>query len=181
MLQPNSLREFEKLKVLDLSRNKITYLFDGSLDFLTNLAQLFLSRNEINEIEPNVFVVMKNLSHLDLAGNKISLDDFLFQLSPLQYLDISNNQFPQLNLSHFVDLQNAKLYGNPWKCSWLIGEMSQFSSVFQFGQNYTVETEDRILTIPGVDCIDRNGVKRSVVVLLQPTNFGSSGKYALKV
>lgn len=173
-LQPNSLREFEKLQTFDLSSNNLSYLFDGSLDFFTNLKQLYLSHNEITEIEPNVFLPMKNLNILNLANNKISKDDFLIHLTQLNHLDISFNQFQQLNLSHFVELHNAKLYGNPWNCSWLIVEMSEFSSVVQFGDNYTVETEDRLLTMPGIDCND-NGINRSVVVLLKPMDkFGKN-------
>lgn len=166
-LQPNSLREFEKLQIFDISSNNLSYLFDGSLDFFINLQQLYLSQNEITEIELNVFLPIKSLKILNLADNKISNDDFLIHLTNLNHLDISFNQFQQLNLSHFIDLQNAKLYGNPWSCSWLIAEMSEFSSIVQFGHNYTVETEDRLLTMPGIDCND-NGINRSVVVLLKP-------------
>lgn len=180
VLLPISLQEFGKLKVLDYSSNRLDYLFDGSMDSLVNLEQLYLANNKIDEIEDNVFVNQKLLRVLDLGHNKLTRDQFLMNLPSLRQLKMNNNLFVRLNISLLFNLDSADLIGNPWTCTWLIVEMMRSSNGFKFGQNYSIETQDLVLTVPGIDCTDDSGANRSII-MLQAADINTSGKISIEV
>lgn len=167
-LNRNAFHSFVNLKLFDASSNKLTYLFDGTLEYLSNVEHINLSHNAIDEIETNVFSVgMTSIQTIDLSYNKLSNDSFLDELTELKSLIMSYNQFEYLNLSKLVDVDEVDLIGNPWNCTWLVVEMMSCSNGVRFGKNFSVAMEEQILTVPGIDCIDQGGNNRSIVMLQQ--------------
>lgn len=166
-LNRNAFHAFINLKLFDASSNKLTYLVDGSLEYLSSVEHINLSHNAIDEIETNVFSQMTTIQTIDLSYNKLSNDSFLDELTELKTLIMSYNQFEYLNLSKLVDVDEVDLIGNPWNCTWLVVEMMRCSNGVHFGKNYSITMKEQVLTVPGIDCIDQNGNNRSIVMLQQ--------------
>lgn len=108
-------REFEKLKILDLSNNKIAVLENSP----PNLEELYLNSNNVSAIKGPL---NKNLLHLGLAYNQVDtymLND-IFRFYPnLFSLNVSHNKLVDLKQSveiwaQFSDLKVLILRGNPW-------------------------------------------------------------------
>lgn len=174
-LNPNAFSSFVNLKLFDASSNKLTYLFDGSLEYLSTVEHINLSHNAIDGIETNVFSEMTSIQTIDLSYNKLSNDSFLDEITELKTLIMSYNQFEYLNLSKLVDVDEVDLIGNPWNCTWLVVEMMHCSNGVRFGKNFSIAMEEQVLTVPGIDCIDQSGNNRSIV-MLQQTNISRVGK-----
>lgn len=143
-------------------------MLDDSLKNLSsNLEHINLSYNLIDEIQSNVFSNMMRLETIDLSNNKLSNENFLDEMTELKILNMSYNQLKYLNLSKLANVEEIVLIGNPWNCTWLIVEMMRCSNGVHFGKNFSIETEEQILTVPGIDCIDQDGNNRSIVMLQQ--------------
>lgn len=67
---PQAFLSLVALKTLDLRRNKITTISEGTLP--TKLEILLLIGNKINTIEKNAFVALKALKTLDLSYNSLT-------------------------------------------------------------------------------------------------------------
>lgn len=166
-LNRNAFHSFVNLKLFDASSNRLTYLFDGILECLSTVNHINLSHNTIDEIENNVFSEMTSIQTIDLSNNKLSNDSFLDGITELKTLIMSYNRFEYLNLSKLRDVDEVDVIGNPWNCSWLVVEMARCSNGVRFGKNFSIATEEQVLTVPGIDCIDENGYNRSIVMLQQ--------------
>ena len=162
------MHDLAKLKTLVMSGNKLTYLFNNALEDLSELEHIDLSKNAIDEIQDDVFSHLRKLRTINLSENQLSTDNFLENVDTLKNLNMSHNQFENLNLSMFYHYHNVELNGNPWNCSWLIAEMMTVSHGIEFGHNYTIEMQDQLLMVPGIDCKDEEGKHRSIVVLEIP-------------
>lgn len=167
LLYPLTFREFNHIKLLDLSANNITYLFDGIFEFLPNLKHLNLSGNAIDVIQTNVFTELIKLDVLDLSFNYLTTDHFLQNLNSLLYLNISNNMLKTLNLTNLYNLNVIELNDNPWLCSWFVKSMIDHKSTgIHFGNNYVINSNDVIRTIPGIKCMDDvSGVEKNILVI----------------
>lgn len=166
-LNRNAFNSFVNLKLFDASSNKLTYLFNGTLEYLSRAEHINLSHNAIDEIETNVFSEITSIQTIDLSYNKLYNDSFLDEITELKKLIMSYNQFEYLNLSKLVDVDEVDLIGNPWNCTWLVVEMMRCSNGVRFGNNFSIAMEEQILTVPGIDCIDQSGNNRSIVMLQQ--------------
>ncbi len=140
------------------------------LAYLSTVEHINLSHNAINGIETNVFSDMNYIRTIDLSYNDLYNDSFLdgmMMMTTLKTLIMSHNQFEYLNLSKLVDVDEVDLIGNPWNCTWLVVEMMRRSNGVRFGNNFSIETEEQVLTVPGIDCVDKSGNNRSIVILQQ--------------
>ncbi|XP_077977937.1 uncharacterized protein LOC144433504 isoform X1 [Glandiceps talaboti] len=145
--QNNTLLQFKKLEVLDLSGNEIgsdfqnvngnifpnvkdltlnnVYLWDHVLPQLSHchgLVRLSLSSNRITQIPRTMFANLTNLQMLDLHSNSLSyLDKDVFaDLSSITTLVLNDNKFTNFNVSVVINLHSLysiSLVGNPFTCS----------------------------------------------------------------
>lgn len=69
----NDLRDFDKLKILSLRKNKIKIIEKDLFKFNSKLEIIFLDKNEIAFIAPTVFDHLSQLRELDLEDNDCAL------------------------------------------------------------------------------------------------------------
>lgn len=134
--------EFNKIKWIDLSANKIQQITDHTFDNLNDLQLLSLNGNQINRIDSKSFVKLDKLMLLEMSANRLdnvtatmfdglnslksihlhynkidTIDDEAFSGAPnLQKLVLSSNQIHNLNEHTFFGLNNLKyldLSNNP--------------------------------------------------------------------
>ncbi|XP_054806292.1 receptor-like protein 7 [Prosopis cineraria] len=147
---PNSISNLTNLSKLDLSNSQFSGRLPHSISKLTELSYLDLSNNNFRGPIPS-FGTAKKLTHLDLSGNVLSgqisspgrfeglqnlvsitlrnnsingsIPSSLFTLPSLQIIDLSNNQFNQLDefstvpssVLNSLDLSSNNLSGLiPW-------------------------------------------------------------------
>lgn len=92
-----------KLKLLNLSGNKLPSISYSTFALAPALESLDLSDNLITEIEGMAFQYLSNLKYLDLSFNKLSmLDVFAFSgLTSLEVLNLSHNKLKLVGPSTF--------------------------------------------------------------------------------
>ncbi len=120
-VKPEDFSNGQNLKELDLSHNQLKVLENKLFSNLTGLIKLDASFNQINFIHPEAFKnCCKFLTVLELQHNKIQkIDSEIFKLlqSDLndghyrfiynQYVDISYNEFTELEISKNVEYLNV--------------------------------------------------------------------------
>ena len=159
------LKDFINLKNVDLSSNNITRIDDNLFDYTPKIAKLNMSKNAIEQIGDNAFSELTKMRKLDLSFNRISNDAFMWPIVGLEYLNLSYNQFKTFNVSILKGISDVKLFGNPWDCRFLLLELMDFPKNIHFGLDYVVESHVEMLKVPGIDCVDENERKRSIIVL----------------
>ncbi|OYU96380.1 MAG: hypothetical protein CFE21_08260 [Bacteroidetes bacterium B1(2017)] len=108
---PKGVNKMERLLTLNLSGNELPKV-PSSIKKLENLKDLNLANNKLKEM-PKSFGKLKNLEHLNVSNNQIqSLSEFYINWFYLKKLDASNNQLNsalelnQLKSSQFINLSN---------------------------------------------------------------------------
>ncbi|XP_008561795.1 PREDICTED: toll-like receptor 3 [Galeopterus variegatus] len=107
------------LTTLDLSYNSLNVIDDGSFAWLPHLEYLILEYNNIEHLSSHSFCGLSNVRHLNLkrsfSKQSISLaslpkiDDFSFQwLKSLEYLNMEDNDIPDIKSNMFTGLINLK-------------------------------------------------------------------------
>ncbi|XP_030354214.1 transforming growth factor beta activator LRRC32-like [Strigops habroptila] len=84
------IRNLTRLRVLDLSRNRMTRLLAGIFRSTPRLRELHLSNNYIMEIEEGVFEALEELEVVNLALNSLHCISG-FSLTQLRVLNLSHN------------------------------------------------------------------------------------------
>ncbi|XP_022800266.1 protein phosphatase 1 regulatory subunit SDS22 homolog isoform X2 [Stylophora pistillata] len=98
--QVPSLKEFPKLKILDLGCNKIKHVMPGDLEKNCDLRELKLYANEITEISG--LDSCKELNNLLLQHNKIkSIDKGLQHVRKLKVLRLDSNCLSKIDFREF--------------------------------------------------------------------------------
>lgn len=169
-------KDFSLVRILDLSANRLAYIDNKLFEYSSRLEVLNLSGNALSDIEPNIFEDSKRLRTLDLSHNQLSLDAFLWPVTNLDHLNMSHNQFQQLNVSTLQGLGHVRLNGNPWTCQFLILELMKHSKNVEYGKNYAVVSADSIMNTQGIECMDERGKPRDIIVVenfIQP-NYSST-------
>lgn len=111
---PN-LQNCRRLRVLDLSGNKIRSLNGRPFQNLAELHDLVLSYNEIPELRRDTFHGLKVLQSLDLEGNVIGEieQDTFAMFERLEDLNLGKNIFPKLPTAGLQKLLHLKTFNNP--------------------------------------------------------------------
>ncbi|WKX99769.1 hypothetical protein Q1695_014554 [Nippostrongylus brasiliensis] len=84
------LMKMKKLKILDLSNNKLRYFDDSALSSLTLLEELNVSSNELTSLSPSI-LELPALQVLKAHSNRIRYVPDLSSSSSLQLVDMANN------------------------------------------------------------------------------------------
>ena len=119
----NKFRNFKELRKIDLSRNKLTQIEDGTFAVNTNLRYLVLSNNLITDFSEDSFP--GTLTRLDLDGNRLKYlkADMFQKLKNLQFLFLQDNQITTIEEKTFkldTQLRRLQLNGNNiTSCLWL--------------------------------------------------------------
>jgi hypothetical protein len=108
-LQPTTFRDSKKLRVLDISNNKLNSLYPDTFKN-TDLRYLDLSNNEISSLLPDIFKNNLQLRELKLSNNTLSsLNPNAFRSIPaLWKLDINGNKIIRLESGTFYN--NTELH-----------------------------------------------------------------------
>jgi Leucine-rich repeat (LRR) protein len=96
-------RYYPELRILDVSRNKITRIFSTSPVDKSTLEIIDASFNYIAELDPSTFSSASKLSEVNISNNEISnLSEDMFASNPeLVKLDISNNHILAIHRDAF--------------------------------------------------------------------------------
>lgn len=158
--------DFTNLKHLDFANNFITLLPNKIFESMQLLEFINFSNNSLKQIETNVFQELKKLTILDLSYNNLSLDNFMWPVIDLKYLNLTYNAYKHINVSVLENLV-ADLYGNPFDCEFLIEEInSSTSQNIHFGKEYKVKSKGDFLKLPGLQCFEANtGAEHKIIVL----------------
>lgn len=100
--------QFDNLKSIDLSFNRLNRLNDLSFRNLLNLEDLNLSHNIIAAISDFAFVGLSKLESLSLTGNRLSFVQNVWwsHLKNLYELNLNRNRFTFIQSKSFEALQN---------------------------------------------------------------------------
>lgn len=110
---PKSLWMLASLTNLQVRANKLRTI-PSQIESLTNLSTLDLGYNEIDSVASELSNC-SSLQHLNLFGNKIKSIPDLSQLSYLQFLYLSYNQLPSIQLQGLMALEDLFVSFNPLK------------------------------------------------------------------
>ena len=112
---PASLTQLKKLKVLDISHNKLTTISDA-IGEMVALEGLVLSYNQLTVLSPAI-TQLKKLYWLDISHNKLTtISDAIGEMVELWRLDLSYNQLTVLNpaINQLKKLKSLFVNGNPF-------------------------------------------------------------------
>lgn len=161
------------LRSLYLSSNILKTIPVDTFAKLENLLHLRLDANQIITLDDEVFSHQHHLKSIDVSHNELSSATFLHPLANLRFLSMANNRFTSINLTLFFHYHEVELSGNPWRCTWLIEEITNVADGINFGRNYSIDGRDKHhgeLMVPGIDCIDESGLRKGLVLLQMPTH-----------
>ncbi|XP_043272457.1 protein artichoke isoform X2 [Venturia canescens] len=101
----------ESLLRVDLSRNELSHMEDGSLTGLSHVLFLNLSRNDLTRFNSDVFKGAYNLLQLDLSANFLHEfpSDALRHLQALKFLNVSNNLITEIERTHLTGLAELQV------------------------------------------------------------------------
>ncbi|XP_066235591.1 leucine-rich repeat-containing G-protein coupled receptor 6 [Saccopteryx leptura] len=113
LLPPRMCQQLPRLRVLELSHNRIKEL--PSLHRCQKLEEIGLQHNRIWEVRADTFSQLSSLRALDLSWNVIQSihPEAFVTLHSLVKLDLTDNQLTTLPLAGLGGLMHLKLKGNP--------------------------------------------------------------------
>ncbi|XP_069184939.1 G-protein coupled receptor GRL101 isoform X2 [Procambarus clarkii] len=102
------IRHYDQIIYLDLSRNHIQHLGNGTFKYLLRLLILMLSDNNLTSLSEGTFQGLHNLRTLNLNGNKIAFISpvAFYGLSALPTLDLSHQRLSVISARAFAGLRN---------------------------------------------------------------------------
>ncbi|KAJ7396668.1 toll-like receptor 7 [Pitangus sulphuratus] len=113
-----------KLKLLNLTSNRLKSFNWGNLPYLKKLVTLDLSNNLLTTVPRELSNCSSSLQELMLRNNRIQhlTKHFLRGAFKLRYLDLSSNKIEIIKKSSFPEnvinnLEMLLLHGNPFKCN----------------------------------------------------------------
>ncbi|XP_014377120.1 toll-like receptor 3 isoform X1 [Alligator sinensis] len=142
--------EKTNLSVLNLSKNSLSVIKNGSFIWLANLEELSLEYNKISHLYSHSLYGLSKVKYLNLknALTKI-IDDFSFySLTQLEYLNMDGNTFPEITAHLFTGLDNLK-YLSLCNCDTNLHRVTNktFSSLANSTLQFLNLTKDRIYAI----------------------------------
>ncbi|KAL8171874.1 hypothetical protein V2J09_023678 [Rumex salicifolius] len=143
LIHDEVLCEFRELQVLILGSNKINGVIPKCIGNLTSLQQLDLSENQFNGLIPPGLCKIRGLEVLYIPGNKC-----IGNLTSIEELDISSNQFigeiPS-TISNLTSLERLSMSGNFFQGKLSLSLMSNLSNLKVLvisDVTFGIETED---------------------------------------
>ncbi|KAK0055051.1 toll-like receptor 3 [Biomphalaria pfeifferi] len=137
------------LVILNLTKNSIITIDDGSFHFFANLQQLDLGENRLTNITAGMFLGLRSLRYLNLTKNSIvfiensTFDEMqhlkLLDLSLNKHLSYSVRKFPPRLFEKLFRLQSLYIQGNT------IGDHSYPNSALQKLTNLQSLSSDALL------------------------------------
>lgn len=130
---------------------EITFQFLNSYDPPLDIEKISLASNYLDLLPLNFKLLSKNLVYLDLHNNNLSdLPAEIYELTKLEFLDLSSNKLSYLlrsKLGNLVNLKLLSLKNNKFKyLSPILGELSNLN---------LIEVLDNPLVLPSNDTIQR--------------------------
>ncbi|XP_065570091.1 chaoptin-like [Artemia franciscana] len=105
-----SLKDLQKLKVLDLTGNEINEIYKNDFEGVEDSLQtLVLAENSLTSIQQDVLQNLMRLEKLDLSGNNIvHISDLAFEKGPksLSHLNLANNLLNKIPFTPLADLKS---------------------------------------------------------------------------
>ncbi|XP_059096993.1 protein artichoke-like isoform X2 [Tigriopus californicus] len=100
------------LRILDLSRNKLTTIVDKNFDGLYSLKEIHFNNNQIKSMVSAAFRHVTQLELLSLRHNRIHdlAPRIFFKLRNLKHLDLSGNKLEHIDGGVFVDTPNLECF-----------------------------------------------------------------------
>lgn len=113
-----ALKPIPTLHSIDLSRNAIKYIGDGTFKYMSKFPDdIILSDNQLTGISPKAFMDEARIENLTLFGNHLSdLDLTNKQIRGVIRLDLRRNNIECLDPKHVRKVVVVKADGNPWNC-----------------------------------------------------------------
>lgn len=176
-------KEFVHLLILDLSNNQIKRLPDQIFNATLLLQSIKLNNNSLEQIDDAVFADLK-MKLLDLSCNQLSNDNFLWLSLNIDYLNLTYNNFKEINASvlentltdlwgklHFKSFKIFNYYrnlfiGNPFNCEWLVNEGLASKNV-RLGRNYVVDSRLNVIKAEGIQCFEESGLKEHRLIVVE--------------
>lgn len=154
-----ALKDLGNLKHLDLSNNKLTYLYDNQFAFMASIQTINISHNQLNAIKQFTFTDLSTLQTLDLSSNQLQSDEFLDLAAPIKVINLQNNRYKKINLTALNSVGKIYLNDNPWNCSWLLNALANKEHLvtnIQFGHDFDgIEHENATIPmIEELECFD---------------------------
>lgn len=119
-------------EVLYLNNSQILSVANKTFITFTKLKKLYLQNNLIEALHEKSFEGLTNLLELTLSNNKIQyIAENTFSETPkLKYLNLQNNKLQAITSEMFSSkaLQKIYLSGNPWSCE--CDDVSEFEKIF---------------------------------------------------
>ncbi|XP_067659410.1 toll-like receptor 4 [Haliotis asinina] len=118
--------DFVSLRILNISSNYLGYtLHNESFRKLFKLEHLDLSNNNLNALPRDIFAGLERLQFLSVGSNYLNMwNANIWDLRSLEFLDLSDNLFEELDATFTNQLDNSgskglkmRLHKNPWKCT----------------------------------------------------------------
>ncbi|XP_071445931.1 toll-like receptor Tollo [Hetaerina americana] len=106
-LKRGALKALPALKILNLSRNRLSYIEPGAFDDNQALQAVRVDGNQLTEIT-GLFSKLPNLIWLNASDNRLEWFDYALIPTGLQWLDIHSNSIAELG-SHFESESKLKL------------------------------------------------------------------------
>ncbi|GAB1869505.1 Leucine-rich repeat-containing protein 4B [Camponotus japonicus] len=170
-IDDNALNDrIPKLKILDLSFNKLTVVNETMLQYLTILEYLSLSHNPIGDgIHKSAFGTLRALKHLDLKNISAPYfsSDFFKNLTHLSTLDLSWNPISEIPLLP-MNLQELDLSGT---------QMISFANLYlpqlrelklNHMPNLTSLALNDLVDLPSLEILSMIGCRRLIKLSLLP-------------
>lgn len=152
---------------------------------MNRLESIKINNNSLTTIDDEVFLDLK-LNHLDLSCNRLSGDNFLWPAVNIEYLNLTFNDYKDINASVFENVMTdlwgeigfscfhhirslatmtTSLVGNPFGCAWLVTDGLASKNV-RLGKNYVVSSKLDILKAEGIKCFE-DGVNEQKLIVVE--------------
>jgi Leucine-rich repeat (LRR) protein len=171
-LESNHLKRLTRLKIVDLSNNRINTIESGVLCTSEELEILYLNDNNITIQNPDTFYCLKNLRRLNLKNNQISsIPRGLFRNNTkLVVLNLANNNITFLepdSFQHNLLLSYVIIEANPVSDVSHITSLSKYlnvldiefcgrPSVISYQRCLTMETKQSMIEVKDLSPNDLN-------------------------
>ena len=151
--------------ILNLKKNKLQEVRQGSLDQFIDLEEIYLTSNLIETLENNVFnpTVHLNLTVISLGDNSITEMPELHGFQMLRILNLSDNQLQTITTGRLDNLKELILNGNELHSIPVLSEeLSSLRKILLQDNKIVSISPDYFIKTPGLKILDlsRNSLQK---------------------